>query len=131
MRQRSSSLDFSTLLEWLQHEIGAVNANGKCMSWWPHSADRGFGIVMVVAGSGEFHFMPDGEVSLHVEMNGIVTLSSSARVVTMLEFKEQYEAFKAEVCKYPQAEGEAPQSLASKRQPRRRRSSSQGPKGAA
>jgi hypothetical protein len=54
--------------DWLRKEAANVEAADGFFSHWVHSDGRGFGLVISGATqSGEFHLMPDGDVSAHVE----------------------------------------------------------------
>ena len=89
---------------WLGAKAESVETQGAKLSHWFHSVDRGFGLVITGDGkSGEFHLMPNGEMSAHVERfdpetsTFPVVLSERRKALEISELETFYSAFQREV----------------------------------
>jgi hypothetical protein len=70
MAARAIFTDPNLAQRWAEDKAAQFGARGVYASWWPHSDGKGLGFVLVDESSGEFHVMPGGEVTKHVERAG-------------------------------------------------------------
>jgi hypothetical protein len=90
--------DAKQVEHWLTQQKSSLSAGGAYMSYWLHSGRRGFGLVIADDGySGEFHLMPDGTVTRHVEKGLDVLESGTSQVAHLHEFEDRFEDFKAKI----------------------------------
>jgi hypothetical protein len=70
MASRDLFSDEALARRWAEDKAARFEACGVYASWWLHSNGKGFGFVLVDESSGEFHVLPGGKVTKHVERAG-------------------------------------------------------------
>jgi hypothetical protein len=89
--------DQSAVNMWLKAASVALQDQGVYVSTWFHESAPGFGVVIVDEGSGEFHLMPDGSVTRHVEQGTTVTLDEHRAPTDFNTFVSLFDDFKSRV----------------------------------
>jgi hypothetical protein len=98
MKIREFLADAKQIEHWLTQQKSSLSAEGAYMSYWLHSGRQGFGLVITDDRySGEFHLMPDGTVTRHVEKDLDVLEDVTSQVTHFHELEARFEDFKAKI----------------------------------
>jgi hypothetical protein len=89
---------------WLNKEMAFLNQHRVYASYWFHPAFEGFGVVIVDSNSGEFHLMPDGRVTKHVERGSNVVHSDTTEVADLQDLLAHFADFKSRILSSKAAE---------------------------
>jgi hypothetical protein len=94
MTIRELLADVALVQRWAEDKAARFNERGVYASWWMHSDGKGFGFVLVDDNSGEFHVMPRGGVTKHVERaRGETVLDGSFAAETLDDLEREFSHF--------------------------------------